>query len=43
LIFDKQGGGREKTRREISSENQAKLERVYVRMARHQEPRKGVV
>ena len=27
---------------EISSENQVKLERVYVRMSRHQEPTKDV-
>ena len=34
------GGTRD--RREISSENQVKLERVYVRMPRHQEPMKDV-
>ena len=41
-LFDKSGWWKEKVER-ISSENQVKLERVYVRMPRHQEPMKDVV
>jgi hypothetical protein len=40
VLFDKLGWWKEIVR--ISSENQIKLERVYVRMPRHQEPTKDV-
>ena len=40
-LFDKLGWWNEIVEK-ISSENQIKLERVYVRMPRHQEPTKDV-
>ena len=40
-LFDKLGWWNEIVET-ISSENQIKLERVYVRMPRHQEPKKDV-
>ena len=40
-FFGKLGWWKERSSR-ISSENQVKLERVYVRMPRHQEPTKDV-
>ena len=40
-LFDKLGWWNEIVEK-ISSENQIKLERVYVRMPRHQEPKKDV-
>ncbi len=40
MFFDNEVGGKRSSR--ISSENRIKLERVYVRMPRHQEPTKDV-